>query len=381
MIILSIFSLFGCSVISRRQVPPQIKPPFTCQYKDFFYSYFYCDKLPAVEWNENTNTVNKCIPFRGVNDNSRAIFLLYDVNSVEGFNLRRDVYIRMAVFVKSLRQRKNYENSFLVLPPFYQLYHWNLVSSNRYRSNEVNDDEILFWNHFFDMESMKRYTAVLDLWEYFEIMRDCFGWKSKSTLDYVFRLKHFESMFQSRKFEEKYEIQANCDQDSFRNRGQFISLYSNFSINQVQCVEFQGSAGLLYNLLEKYPQRYSHTVDYPFPCLQGHFVNFIFYFSPSTNTHSITLLNAETVLHDYWGGTEYWMVRRSMRFNSFLVDVANTFRSEMLNSTDAFDATERPNDWRDETVNIDTLTLISNCVFVLCCHSNHTYSWIDFLFM
>lgn len=67
-------------------------------------------------------------------------------------------------------------------------------------------------------------------------------------------------------------------------------------------------------------------------------------------TYSIAMLNAETVLHDYWGGTEYWMARRSMRFNSFLVETANTFRSEVFNSTDALDGIKRPTDWRDETV-------------------------------
>lgn len=79
-----------------------------------------------------------------------------------------------------------------------------------------------------------------------------------------------------------------------------------------------------------------------------------FLFSSTKNTASIALLNAETVLHDYWGGTEYWMVRRSMRFNSYLVKVANTFREEMLNSTDAVDITERLNDWRDEKVKFST---------------------------
>lgn len=62
-------------------------------------------------------------------------------------------------------------------------------------------------------------------------------------------------------------------------------------------------------------------------------------------------MNAETVLHDYWGGAEYWMARRSMRFNSFLANVANAFRSDVLNSTDESDATVRPKDWRHEKVN------------------------------
>lgn len=64
----------------------------------------------------------------------------------------------------------------------------------------------------------------------------------------------------------------------------------------------------------------------------------------------MAILNAETVLHDYWGGAEYWMARRSMRFNSFLMEVANDFRSNVLNSSDEVDRTLRPEDWRDEMV-------------------------------
>lgn len=236
-------------VISRK-VPAQLTQSTICHYTDFFYYYFCCDKFDE-KWSIQ---VDQCIPFQQTN--SSTYFLLYDVNPVEGFNLRRDVYIRMAVFVKTLRQRKRYRNTFLVLPPFYQLYHWNMVTTQRYRSNDINHDDIVFWNHFFDLKSMKHYTSVIDMWEYFAIMKNCFGVKSSIRLDHVVRLKHFESMFSNRKFEEKFEIQATCDRDSILNRGQFISLYRNFSLGDVQCAEFQGSASLLYNLLEQNPKRY-----------------------------------------------------------------------------------------------------------------------------
>lgn len=68
------------------------------------------------------------------------------------------------------------------------------------------------------------------------------------------------------------------------------------------------------------------------------------------NPLTVAILNAETVLHDTWGGVEYWLARRSMRFNSFLVKVANAFRKDVLNSADEFDATERPHDWKYEAV-------------------------------
>jgi hypothetical protein len=41
-------------------------------------------------------------------ENSKSVFccryILYDVNPPEGFNLRRDVYMRMAIFVKKLKE-------------------------------------------------------------------------------------------------------------------------------------------------------------------------------------------------------------------------------------------------------------------------------------
>ena len=35
-------------------------------------------------------------------------YLMYDLNPQEGFNLRRDVYIRIAVFIKRLQQLGNW---------------------------------------------------------------------------------------------------------------------------------------------------------------------------------------------------------------------------------------------------------------------------------
>lgn len=66
---------------------------------------------------------------------------------------------------------------------------------------------------------------------------------------------------------------------------------------------------------------------------------------------SIAVLNAETVLHDHWADKEFWMARRSMRFNKVIRQIANEYRRDVLNSTDILDGTLRPDDWRDEKVN------------------------------
>ena len=45
-------------------------------------------------------------------------YILYDVNPSEGFNLRRDVYVRAACFVKKLNEFDKQYQWNLVLPPW-----------------------------------------------------------------------------------------------------------------------------------------------------------------------------------------------------------------------------------------------------------------------
>jgi len=48
-------------------------------------------------------------------------YILYDVNPSEGFNLRRDVYVRIAVFLKGLAKKDKEFRWHLVLPPWGKL--------------------------------------------------------------------------------------------------------------------------------------------------------------------------------------------------------------------------------------------------------------------
>jgi len=48
-------------------------------------------------------------------------YILYDMNPPEGFNLRRDVYVRIAVFLKGLAKRDKEFRWHLVLPPWGKL--------------------------------------------------------------------------------------------------------------------------------------------------------------------------------------------------------------------------------------------------------------------
>lgn len=211
----------------------------TCNLVTYIFRYNPCQ-------NRNSDfVVNQNKKYSTPNINPPQIFLFYDVNHVEGFNLRRDVYIRMAVFLKNLMNRKEYENVKLVLPPFHRLYHWR----------DRRSDGVFFWNHFFHMDGLKSYANVIDTWEYFEIMKRRGHKASKYVIDHVVRLKHFASMFNTGKFEDKFEFGACDGKDLSRKMGShFHQVYANFTIAQFHCVEFQGGATLLYDLIEKLPR-------------------------------------------------------------------------------------------------------------------------------
>ena len=91
------------------------------------------------------------IPVEG--DGTR--YLLYSVNPGEGFNLRRDVYMRAATLVKELRKKEDWV---LVLPPWPHLAHWR---TNYHQNN-------LKWEKFFDLRSLNEYIPVIEFDDYLE---------------------------------------------------------------------------------------------------------------------------------------------------------------------------------------------------------------------
>uniref|UniRef100_A0A1I7XAI4 peptide-O-fucosyltransferase n=1 Tax=Heterorhabditis bacteriophora TaxID=37862 RepID=A0A1I7XAI4_HETBA len=79
-------------------------------------------------------------------------YFLYDVNHGEGFNLRRDVYMRLANTVRLLRESG--ENFVLVLPPWGGLYHWG------------RDETKIRWDTFFDVNSLDQFVPVIEFDDY-----------------------------------------------------------------------------------------------------------------------------------------------------------------------------------------------------------------------
>lgn len=85
-------------------------------------------------------------------------YLLYDVNPGEGFNLRRDVYMRIATLVKKLNKESKEKEWVLVLPPWGPLYHWK--TKNIGYQAQVN------WSNFFDIPSLRKYVPVMELQDF-----------------------------------------------------------------------------------------------------------------------------------------------------------------------------------------------------------------------
>lgn len=208
-----------------------------------------------------------------------AKYIFYEVNPPEGFNLRRDVYLRLAIMVKkfSEKERKHGRQWKLVLPPWGPLYHW--------RSTQKISQRALPWNLFFDIDSLRSFAPVIELHELLDIEKNL-------TLDKIYMLQHYKDAFENGVFVEKWEIN---DSVSCEYSGNFWG-QTNVVVRDIQCVNFQGVASKLTEIL-----------------------------SLNSYDRMIMFTNAETALHDEYGTSLYWEARKSMRFNSDLVQIASDF--------------------------------------------------------
>ncbi|KAL5276303.1 POFUT2 family protein [Megaselia abdita] len=269
-----------------------------------------CKKLDTIlQWDPK-----KCSTLENFLGTKRPIYIIYDVNPFEGFNLRRDVYIRWAVLTKHLQRIPLFRDVRLVLPPYPRLYHWKSSAFNQ---------ENLSWDMFFDLHSMKKFAPVFDFTEFLEEV-DVFSPSKRLTvpIDKIFQLQHFEEMFENGVFIDKFEYH-NCSRAEV-SPGDFLQ-QTNIHGKDFVCLKFQGSASLLTNVLKKEIRSYND----PWPK--------VFFF-----------LSGEIVLHDNWGNQEFWRARRSMRFSNDLMAIAKDFRLSRLNSTDETEKVNRPVDWRLE---------------------------------
>ncbi|GMS89683.1 hypothetical protein PENTCL1PPCAC_11858, partial [Pristionchus entomophagus] len=227
-------------------------------------------------------------------------YILYDVNRGEGFNLRRDVHMRVAIAVKKMREKG--VNAVLVLPPWGGLYHW------RDRMTGVR------WSELFDVPSLNSFVPSI---EFDQFLKDA----PSPIFDRVVYLQHFQEGWNG-EYTMKSEKRPCMDGDQFYEKkdglwkGWFYGL-SDVRARELECVSFQGDADTFADLLAK---------------------NYTF--------QSIFVDRAETILHAEYCGVEYWRARRSMRYSKLLEARAERFIAEEINEEiDAQPLTER---WEDE---------------------------------
>ncbi|XP_054927441.1 GDP-fucose protein O-fucosyltransferase 2 isoform X1 [Dermacentor andersoni] len=233
-------------------------------------------------------------------------YLLHDVNPGEGFNLRRDVYMRVARLVAALNADSHQEKWTLVLPPWGPLYHW--------RSKDVGSQSKIRWEEFFDINSLAGYVPVMEFEDYIHSIG--------KLIDKIFFLQHYPSTFTSSTWVEKYEESPCLEETGYyeESDGEYSGWfwgYYDVTSKEVACLYVQGSGSTLK------------------PLLQEH-----------SNYTAIMLDRAEVILHDNFGDPVYWEIRRSMRFSKRLRDVADKFRRDFLNSDEERDGTVLEEDWK-----------------------------------
>ncbi|XP_013174364.1 PREDICTED: GDP-fucose protein O-fucosyltransferase 2 [Papilio xuthus] len=207
-------------------------------------------------------------------------FLMYDVNPPEGFNLRRDVYMRFAIMLAETQKMGKKINWRLVLPPWHRLYHWKSGAQNK----------PLPWNKFFDVNSLKTYVPVIELQE---VVSNSI---TPLKIDRLYVLQNYENAFEDGVFHDKWTITDDCKYD-----GLFWG-YNNITVKETVCVNFQGKISKLWELIALHPK-----------------------------DKYVMFSHGEIPLHTSYGTKTYWDCRKSMKFNTGLVKTAKNFILQFLN--------------------------------------------------
>ncbi|KAL2805498.1 GDP-fucose protein O-fucosyltransferase 2 isoform C precursor, partial [Daubentonia madagascariensis] len=164
-------------------------------------------------------------------------YLLYDVNPPEGFNLRRDVYIRVASLLKTLLKTEEWV---LVLPPWGRLYHWQSPDIHQVR---------IPWSEFFDLPSLNKNIPVI---EYEQFIAESGG----PFIDQVYVLQSYAEGWKEGAWEEKIDERPCIDQLLYSQdkheyyRGWFWGYEETRGLN-VSCLSVQGSASIIAPVLLK----------------------------------------------------------------------------------------------------------------------------------
>ncbi|XP_008569209.1 PREDICTED: GDP-fucose protein O-fucosyltransferase 2-like [Galeopterus variegatus] len=188
---------------------------------------------------------------------NRWRYLLYDVNPPEGFNLRRDVYIRVASLLKTLLKTEEWV---LVLPPWGRLYHWQSPDIHQVR---------IPWSEFFDLPSLNKNIPVIEYEQFIAgecvacgvdfVGSQCLAQDRESGgpfIDQVYVLQSYAEGWKEGTWEEKVDERPCLDQLLYSQdkheyyRGWFWGYEETRGLN-VSCLSVQGSASIVAPVLLK----------------------------------------------------------------------------------------------------------------------------------
>lgn len=204
--------------------------------------------------------------------------ILYDVNPPEGFNLRRDVYMRFAIMLAKAKTNYVKNKWRLILPPWDNMYHWKASTQK---------SKPLPWRHFFDVNALQSFAPVVEFDEYLENTKSDYV-----KVDHLYVLQNFENPFENGVFEEKYKVVGNCVYNVSNDK---------IRVKEVICVKFQGKISKLWELIASNPK-----------------------------DTSVMFAHGEIPLHDSYGDGLYWSCRKSMVFSDPLVEAATKYMRDTL---------------------------------------------------
>ena len=166
-----------------------------------------------------------------LNDTQQNIkYIVYEVNPGEGFNLRRDVYVRVANLIKHMQNEG--DKIVLVLPPWRELYHWKSRTSQK----------AIPWKKFFDIGNMNRYVSVIEFTTFLKL-------NESPGIDLIVYLQRHPDGF-SKGWEEKIENDKCASSPVYWKdadgtyHGYFWGLEYVYG-RDFKCVSVQGSAKIL----------------------------------------------------------------------------------------------------------------------------------------
>nr|CAH8821956.1 unnamed protein product [Trichobilharzia regenti] len=288
-------------------------------------------------------------------------YLFYDVFYGEGFNLRRDVYIRVANTLRLLRHpnqipeyalhNMNIKNLtgddwILVLPPWGPLPHWfNDRLYDKYPNYNAFNWSAIQWSKFFDLKSLSMFIPVMDLIEFQQNIVNSMTLKNlsnPSSLKIDLALQLVRETYDTIK--QNSNNQRNVV-DYCPNEIRELYLSDNSLLNQPMEL-FEGSTFSPTTLTGLLPMTAT-----AYDCITGelepvHLAPFLLQLIENSKKSITTLYlgSAQSIIHGHWSewSQEYWTARRSMIFARHLRDIGDNYRAAYLHSYDTMDRTVSP---------------------------------------